>query len=243
MDYLKIAVLNNSGNVGKSTICDVFLKPRITDSNIISVESINITLSNTNKVNAKDMISVIQLMDEFDKAIIDVGSSNVENFINGIKENYGTHEDIDYYIIPTTTENKQQKDTINTIDDLLDLGVDENKIIVVLNKYDSNITLDRQYKLLNESQSLKSTRTGSLTTCIKIPRTDIFSLLERLHITYDLVISDETDYRTAIREAKDKKTRSVLSLNKSCKRLVTAFNDKLDDEYKKFSTIIRTDHE
>lgn len=39
--YLKIAVLNNSGNVGKSTICQTVLKPRLPESEIIRVETIN----------------------------------------------------------------------------------------------------------------------------------------------------------------------------------------------------------
>ena len=35
--YLKLAIVNNSGNVGKSTICQTLLKPRLEGSEIIKV--------------------------------------------------------------------------------------------------------------------------------------------------------------------------------------------------------------
>ncbi len=39
--YLNIAIVNNSGNVGKSTICETMLKPRIPNAEVVKVETIN----------------------------------------------------------------------------------------------------------------------------------------------------------------------------------------------------------
>lgn len=53
--YLKAAVLNNSGNVGKSTICQTLLKPRLDGAEIIKVETINSDGTNDSKLSAKEM--------------------------------------------------------------------------------------------------------------------------------------------------------------------------------------------
>jgi len=39
--FLKIAVLNNSGNVGKSMICDNLFLPRIPNSEVLKIETLN----------------------------------------------------------------------------------------------------------------------------------------------------------------------------------------------------------
>ncbi|MEA7619001.1 transcriptional regulator, partial [Salmonella enterica subsp. enterica serovar Virginia] len=38
---IKIAVVNNSGNMGKSTICDSLLLPRLEGAKVVKVETIN----------------------------------------------------------------------------------------------------------------------------------------------------------------------------------------------------------
>ncbi len=47
--YLNIAVVNNSGNVGKSTICDILLKPRLEGAKVVKVETINSDGTNDEK--------------------------------------------------------------------------------------------------------------------------------------------------------------------------------------------------
>ena len=238
MDYIKIAVLNNSGNVGKSTICNILLMPRIENSELIRVETINEDGSSGEKLAAKDMTNVIEKIDILDKAIIDIGSSNIETFIKGIKENIGAHEDIDFYLLPVTPDIKQQKDTWNTIDELLDMVVEPNRIGVILNRVDTSLPLESQFKQLCESGILKQTATPTIQDCLVIPDSQVFTLLEVIGSSFHEAVNDDTDYRKVIREAKDKETRSGLSLKKSCHRLAKSFADKLDVEYKKLVVLL-----
>ncbi|ANQ23750.1 stability protein [Vibrio natriegens] len=238
MDYIKIAVLNNSGNVGKSTICNTLLIPRIENSELIRVETINEDGSSGEKLAAKDMTNIIERIDILDKAIIDIGSSNIETFIKGIKENIGAHEDIDFYLLPVTPDIKQQKDTWNTIDELLDMEVEPNRIGVILNRVDTSLPLESQFKQLYESGILKQTATPTIQDCLVIPDSQVFTLLEVIGSSFHEAVNDDTDYRKVIREAKDKETRSGLSLKKSCHRLAKSFADKLDVEYKKLVVLL-----
>lgn len=238
MDYIKIAVLNNSGNVGKSTICKTLLIPRIENSELIRVETINEDGSSGEKLAAKDMTNIIERIDILDKAIIDIGSSNIETFIKGIKENIGAHEDIDFYLLPVTPDIKQQKDTWNTIDELLDMEVEPNRIGVILNRVDTSLPLESQFKQLYESGILKQTATPTIQDCLVIPDSQVFTLLEVIGSSFHEAVNDDTDYRKVIREAKDKETRSGLSLKKSCHRLAKSFADKLDVEYKKLVVLL-----
>ena len=238
IDYIKIAVLNHSGNVGKSTICNTLLMPRIEGAELIRVETINEDGSTGEKLAAKDMTNVIEKIDMLDKAVIDIGSSNIENFIKGIKENVGSHEDIDAYLLPVTPDIKQQKDTVNSIYELNDLGINPECIGVLLNRVDSSLPIESQFNVLCDSGVLEQTATSEIRKCVIIPESEVFTLIDLINTSYHEAVNDDTDYRKAIREAKDRQTRSGLSLNKSCHRLAKSLDEKLDIEFKKLTKFL-----
>lgn len=98
---MKIAVLNNSGNVGKSTICHNLLLHRIPDVELYKIEARNNDLnSEGTKLKGKMFDELITNMMINNNAIVDVGSSNIEEFLNQMEEYAGSHEDFDYFIIP-----------------------------------------------------------------------------------------------------------------------------------------------
>ncbi|MCT8344135.1 MULTISPECIES: hypothetical protein [Photorhabdus] len=104
--FIKIAVVNKSGNVGKSTICNILLKPRIESAEVIRVESINFDGNEEEKISAREFNDILKRIDISDSAIIDVGSSNIEIFINQMEAYKDSQEDIDYFIIPVTPHHK-----------------------------------------------------------------------------------------------------------------------------------------
>lgn len=131
---MNIALINFSGNVGKTTIGFHLLKQRLENSTFIGVETINDAGNFYDvKVKAKDFAAVQDELLMNDSVILDVGSSNVEQTLLEMKKYKGSHEDIDIYIVPITSESKQQKDSINTIKFLLDLGISKNKIKIIFN--------------------------------------------------------------------------------------------------------------
>jgi len=76
---MKIAIMNYSGNVGKSTIARHLFAPRIKNSEFISVESINADEDDLDIIRGKQFGAIQeQLMTTVNSVIVDVGASNVE---------------------------------------------------------------------------------------------------------------------------------------------------------------------
>uniref|UniRef100_A0A808FMW8 Plasmid stabilization protein n=1 Tax=Xanthomonas citri pv. phaseoli var. fuscans TaxID=473423 RepID=A0A808FMW8_XANCI len=124
---MKIAVINFSGNTGKSTVSKHLLYPRLKDAEYIAVESINADEGEGegegDSVRGKQFGALQEQLLVIDSAVIDVGSSNVEDFVKLMRQYRGSHEDMDLFVIPAVKEAKQIKDTIATIQALAAMGV------------------------------------------------------------------------------------------------------------------------
>ncbi len=222
--YLKIAVVNNSGNVGKSTICNILLKPRLVESQVIRVESINTDGTTEDKISAEQFEDILSKMDEQDCSIIDVGSSNIENFLLKMREFKSSHEDIDFFIIPVTPSNKQQIDSVNTIDSLISLGVQLEQIKIIFNMANKKLTIEKEFsEFLNGLPH--DVKINNYPT---IYQSSVFDLLTKIDRSFIEVLADKRDYRTLIRQSDSKEERSILSFERSAHRLVNGFNDELD---------------
>jgi hypothetical protein len=118
------------------------------------------------------------------------------------------------------------------------MEVEPNRIGVLLNRVDTSLPLESQFKQLCESDILKQTATPTIQDCLVIPDSQVFTLLEVIGSNFLEAVNDDTDYRKVIRETEDKETRSGLSLKKSCHRLAKSFNEKLNVEYKKLAVLL-----
>lgn len=230
--YMKIAVLNNSGNVGKSTICQTLLKPRLEDSEIIKVETINSDGTSDDKVSAREFDEILKRIDDAECTIIDVGSSNIEQFMVQMLEFKGSHELIDYFLIPVTTQDKQQRDSINTINNLLDSGIEMERIKVILNQAEKDLEIKKQYSIfLNNKQCKKIT--GDEPAIVYY--NNIFNILTKSGLHYDDIYNDNRDFRNLIRSAESKEIRQELSNLRTVKMLMNGFNSDLDIAFKKLN--------
>ena len=130
--------MNFSGNVGKTTIAAHLLKPRMPNARIYSVESINAGADasgvEVEKLRGKKFGSMIDAIMMLDDAVIDVGASNVEDFMKMMQQYDGSHEEIDIFVVPTVKEKKVQADTVNTVRALRALNIPAKKIRIVFNK-------------------------------------------------------------------------------------------------------------
>lgn len=223
--YMKIAVLNNSGNVGKSTICQTLLKPRLEESQIIRVETINSDGSNDNKLSAKEFDEILKSIDDSECTIIDIGSSNIEQFMVQMLEFKGSHELIDYFMVPVTTQDKQQRDSINTINNLLDSGIEKEKIKVIFNQAEKDIEIRKQYAIFLADKTCNKI-TGDSPAIVYY--NNIFNILTKSGLKYDDVYNDDRDFRTLIRSAENKELRQELSNLRTVKMLMNGFNSDLD---------------
>ncbi|OEF62204.1 transcriptional regulator [Vibrio cyclitrophicus 1F175] len=227
--YLNIAIVNNSGNVGKSTICETMLKPRIPNAEVIKVETINSDGTDDAKFSADEFDSILKQMDATDCSIIDVGSSNIESFLLKMQEYKGSEEDIDYFIIPVIPKHKQQIDAVTTANMLLDMGVEPECIKFIFNMSDKKLSIERQYPdFLNGIQMLDIV----IDSHSIIYESSVFSMLNNLDRKFIDVVSDNRDFKKLLRSSESREQREALSEQRSVKRLVNGVNDEMDIAFK-----------
>jgi DNA-binding transcriptional MerR regulator len=232
---MKVAIINFSGNVGKTTIARQLLAPRMKASEF-TIETINAGASDDDtkveRLKGKDFGSLQEELIQLDSAVVDIGASNVEEFIKLMRQFHGSHEEFDFYVVPVVSEKKQQADTINTIKALNGLGVPPQKIRVVLNRVDVGDANDvpRQFSMLfgfHEAEKIFMLQPEAV-----LFTNEIFDRLRILKRTVADIVADDTDYRTMLREASEERIKAHAISMISAQRLARSANKNLDDVYK-----------
>lgn len=231
---MKVAIINFSGNVGKTTVAKQLLAPRMKAPEF-AVETINAGASDergdTERLKGKQFGDLQEQLLALDAAIVDIGASNVEEFVKLMGQFHGSHEDFDYFVVPTVKEKKQQADTINTIKTLATLGVPAAKIRVVFNKVDPDDAgdLKSDFGALFGFHALESKFTLNPENVIF--SNEVFERLRALKTDLARLTTDETDYRAALRDAKNEDAKQLAIQMISAKRLAGSANKNLDDVY------------
>ena len=104
---------------------------------IIYIESINAG-DETQKgkmVRAAQFEKVARKIMESMSVIVDIGASNIEETLELMRQIEGSHEDLDYIIVPIIKSPKQRQDSINTVYEACSYGYhDPAKIKAVYNR-------------------------------------------------------------------------------------------------------------
>jgi len=138
-----------SVNVGKSTVSRHLLAPRLGNAPIIAVESINSDGTNGPAVHGEQFGEIQEHLLKVDEAVIGIGASNVENFVNLMKSYSGSHDDFDLFVVPAVPDAKQERNTISTIAALPDdIGIPKDKIRVVFNMVDPKHSVEDRFATL-----------------------------------------------------------------------------------------------
>lgn len=227
---MKVAVINFSGNVGKSTVARYLLSPRMNNAEIIPVESINSDGTDSVAIRGKQFGELQEYLQTIDDAVIDIGASNVEDFVKLMKQYHGSHEDFDFFVVPTVPAKKQQRDTISTIDALAALGVPAKKIRMVFNMVDVEENPERIFDGLIEYQ--KAEKKFTLKTEALIHINDIYSKLKDSSTSIADILADQTDYKEKIKTAKDADEKLQFAQMVSVKRLAVGVTAELDAVFK-----------
>ncbi|MDR5615089.1 transcriptional regulator [Arsenophonus sp.] len=185
---MRLVVLNNSGNVGKSTICQHMLYPRL-KYNILRIETLNTDGEATGeRLSAEDFDKIFNKILSSDDVIVDVGASNIATFKTKIETDFeGAHNFIDYFLIPVTPDEKQQRDTIKTISDLNAQGVENDKMRVILNRVNSKRDIKEQFNILYTSDMLDVINFELNDVLPVVFESSLFKTLERAKLTYNTV--------------------------------------------------------
>jgi hypothetical protein len=227
---MKIAVINISVNVGKSTVARHLLAPRMNSASVIPVESINSDGTQDEAIKGKQFGELQEALMLLDDAVVDVGASNVEDFVNLMKQYKGSHEDFDYFVIPTVPKNKQMRDTISTIDALSDIGVPAKKIRLVFNMVEIDDVPERVFAGLFEYHAASKSFTLRPDAVIHV--NDIYGKIKGAEQGIKDILNDPTDYKEKIKTAKDADEKLHFAQMVGIKRLAAGVTEELDGVFK-----------
>lgn len=213
---MKIAIMNLSGNVGKSTIAKQLLGPRMPDAAIFSVETVNADDGGADAtVSGKKFGELQEAVMIADDAIVDVGASNIEDFIRLMKRDHGSHEDYDIYLIPVRPSKKEMRDTIRTIEILGQMGVGPEKIRVVFNRLEEGETLEDAFRpIFAFAESHKRVKLNPKAVINEHP---LYQSLQGSGETIDSVVADDTDWKKQVGAApshSDERAKAVVMLRR-----------------------------
>lgn len=229
---MKVCVLNFSGNVGKSTVAGHLLHPRM-KAPVLSVESLNIDAStegvDVERIRSNEYREIQERIIDLDSVIVDVGASNIETFIKLMQQHRGSHEELDWFVVPVVKDDKQQGDTLNTIRTLRAIGVPASKIRVVINRADTDDNLDQQFAAV---KAYCDQGNAKLPAGAVIYENELFAQLKLHNTSVQRLLDDPNDYRQIRKDAasQEEKERAIDMLINQ--RLARSCSENLDAAYK-----------
>lgn len=226
---MKIAVINFSGNVGKTTISRHLLLPRIHGAELIAVESINAEEGHQGQsLRGRQFAELQEYMQTVDSAVVDIGASNVEELLGLMRRYRGSHEDFDAFVIPTVPALKQQKDTMATLIDLSRLGVTASRLKIVFNMADEGTDVAQTFELL--LAFLQDYPVASACIRCRLGVNEIYGRLKGMGAAADLaaLATDTTDYKSLIVKANSVAEKLALAQALATRRLACGVVPELD---------------
>lgn len=223
---MKIAIVNFSGNVGKSTIARNLLKPRVAGAKIISVETINSDTLDEQRLKGKYFLEILEELHLSDDTIVDVGASNIEEFIRLMGQYDGSQDDFDFFLIPVVGDPKPIRDTIGTINTLSVMGVAPSKIKTIFNRLEPDEPVEKVFSsIFRYHEKMKS---FTLRPKAAIIVSEIYRNLTDSQTTLEEILADETDYKAKLRETNDIDEKVALISSLAMKRLASSAKKNLD---------------
>lgn len=206
-----VAMLNFSGNTGKSTLSKNLFVPNLPGAKRITIETINSGSGGADlELSAKrfkDLAEELLIMGPDEHVVIDIGSSNIETVIRQLTAMTNFHQTIDFFVIPVTPEKKQVVDTINTVKALKEIGVDTKKIIVIANRVEDEENFSADFAPILHLAEKKLIQFSP----VPVLESDLYgAIADQEKSVYELA-ADQTDYTAAIAAAPDRDAKLTLA--------------------------------
>jgi hypothetical protein len=223
---MKIAVINFSGNVGKTTVARHLLVPRIAGAELIAVESINADDGQNQAIRGSRFGELQEYLQTVDNVVVDIGASNVEDLLALMRKYRGSHEDFDYFVIPTVPALKQQQDTIATLAELARIGIPASKMKVVFNQVDDDARISELFASLIDF--IEQHQFAPASTLCKLGANEIYERVKGTGVDLAELVRDETDYKAQIANANGVVEKIALAQKLATRRLATGVVPELD---------------
>jgi hypothetical protein len=188
---MKIAVINFSGNVGKTTVARHLLLPRIAGAELIAVESLNADEGQGQALRGRQFGELQEYLQTVDNAMVDIGASNVEDLLALMRRYRGSHEDFDGFVVPTVPALKQQQDTIATLAELARLGVPQSRLKLVFNMVEDGADVAHAFDTL--LAFLAEQPVAQPNTACRMGANEIYERLKGTGADLAALASDDTD--------------------------------------------------
>jgi hypothetical protein len=196
---MKLAVINFSGNVGKTTLARHLLVPRIPGAEYIAVESFNAGAEGVTALRGNQFAMLQEYLHSIDSAVVDIGASTVDDFMDLMAQYGGSHEDFDGFIVPTVPDPKQQQDTIATLVDLAHLGVSPERLRLVFNTMELGVSVDQAFYLV--TAFLREHPLAIANPECRLRRNEIYARVRAGRSDLLTLARDTTDYKRLIVQA------------------------------------------
>lgn len=209
---MKVAVLNYSGSVGKTIVASHLLAPRMNHAPIFAVETTNETAADLgldiDQLRGEQFGKLFRDLLRLHDAIVDVGASNIEDFLSAMTRYEDAYEEIDFFVLPVIGTGKAQRETIKTITALVNLGVAPERIRVLFNRVQSDVEEEFLPVLTYAS------KTGDFVANAQalVYENEVFELLADARTSIADELADQTDYRNLLRQADHADTARITHL-------------------------------
>jgi MinD-like ATPase involved in chromosome partitioning or flagellar assembly len=224
---MKIAVINFSGNVGKTTVARHLLAPRIAGAELIAVESINADEGQTQSVRGKQFAHLQEYLHTVDSVVVDIGASNVEDLLDLMHRYSGSHEDFDCFVVPTVPAFKQQKDTIATLVELARIGVQPDRLRIVFNQVDAAADVSEVFEAM--LGFIDRDPIVTVNPACRMTVNEVYQLVKGSDASLTELVRDETDYKALIRGCTDTQEKVAWARKLATHRLACGVVPELDE--------------
>jgi hypothetical protein len=223
---MKLAVINFSGNVGKTTVARHLLAPRIPGCQVVSVESINADDGQAVTIRGRQFAQLQEFLQSVDDVVIDIGASNVEDLLKLMRRYRDSQEDFDAFIVPTVPARKQQQDTAATLAELARIGVPPARLRLVFNQVDDDNPIEHTFGTLLAYCSASGAVQPTLAACLSF--NEVYALVRGSGQSLAELADDLTDYKAAIAQARVQADKLALAQRLATQRLARGVIPELD---------------
>jgi hypothetical protein len=223
---MKIAVINFSGNVGKSTIARHLLLPRLPGAELIAIESLNADEGQGPALRGRQFGELQEYLQTVASVVVDIGASNVEDLMGQMQRYRGSHEDFDSFVVPTVPTLKQQMDTIATLVELNRIGVPAARLKLVFNMVEDGVTVSQAFDPLLTFLKQHAIARTNHKSCLGA--NEIYARIKGTKTDLATLANDSTDYKALIVQAKSTTEKLALAQKLATRHLASGVVPELD---------------
>jgi hypothetical protein len=223
---MKLAVINFSGNVGKSTVARHVLAPRIPGCQVVSVESINADDGEPLTIRGRQFAQLQEYLQTVPDLVVDIGASNVEDLLALMQRYRGSHQDFDGFVVPTVPARKQQQDTAATLSELARLGVPGTRMRLVFNQVEDDSPIEQVFETLLAYCRVSGVVQPRTAACMR--QNEVYPRIRGIGQSLIELAADSTDYKARIAKTTSASEKLALAQKLATQRLARGVVPELD---------------